>query len=374
MKILLTGGGSGGHFYPLVAVAEELNRITAEERLIKPELYFLSDKPYDEKALFDNDITFKRISAGKLRRYFSIKNFSDTFKTAWGIVRALFTVFNIYPDVIFSKGGYVSFPVIIASRLFRIPLVIHESDTVPGRTNVWAAKFAKRVAVSYPETADLFPKDKVAWTGQPMRKEILTLTPGARELLGFSKEIPTVLILGGSQGATLINDSILDILSELVKEFQIIHQTGAPNIDAVTKVSKIILKDSPNASRYRPFDYLLGDSLKMAAGAADFVISRAGSSIFEIAVWGKPSVIIPITDSNGDHQRKNAIAYLKSGACLVIEEANLKPHILLSELRRLVSDTQLRSQMSLNAKAFARTDGAEKIARTILNIALKHDI
>ncbi len=374
MKILLTGGGSGGHFYPLIAVAEELNRIMAEKVLIKPDLYFLSDRPYDEKALFNNEITFKKISAGKLRRYFSIKNFFDYFKTAWGITRAIFTVFRIYPDVVFSKGGYAGFPAVLASRIFRIPLVIHESDTVPGRMNAWSSKFAERIAVSYPETTTYFPKDKTAWTGNPIRKEIQTLSEGAHELLGFSKDLPTVLILGGSQGAMLINNAILDVLAELVKDFQIIHQVGPDNFQTIVGVSGVILKDSQNANRYRPFDYLNVESLKMAASCADIIVSRAGSSIFEIALWGKPSFIIPITDSNGDHQKKNAIAYEKSGACFVIEEANLKPHILLSEFKRLWQDTATREKMSENARRFAKADAAEKIARAILSIALKHEI
>ena len=374
MKILLTGGGSGGHFYPLIAVAEELNRITAQEKLVKPELHFLSDSSYDEKMLFDNDISFTKVSAGKLRRYFSIKNIFDSFKTLWGAIKAVFAVFFIYPDVIFSKGGYASFPAVLASRILRIPLVIHESDTVPGRANQWAGKFAKRIAVSYPEASEFFPKDRVAWTGQPIRNEIKETAQGAHRLLAFDKNIPTILILGGSQGAAPINDAVLDILSELVKEFQVIHQTGANNLQTVTGMSRVILEESPSAMRYRPFDYLKGESLKMAAGAADIVVSRAGSAIFEIAFWGKPSVIIPISDSNGDHQRKNAIAYAKSGACLVIEEANLKPHILLSELRRLASDSSLKTRMSESARAFAKPDAAEKIARAILSLALRHEI
>lgn len=374
MKILFTGGGSGGHFYPLIAVAEELNRITKQEKLIVPELYFLSDNPYDEKALFDNEIAFKKVSAGKLRRYFSIKNITDSFKTLWGTLRAIFTVFFIYPDVIFSKGGYASFPAILASRILRIPLVIHESDTVPGRTNAWAGKFAKRIAVSYQEAARFFPNDRVAWTGQPLRKEIREIVSGAHELLKFDRNIPTILILGGSQGAELINNAVLDILSELVVEFQVIHQTGTNNLNSVSGVSRVILQKNNLASRYRPYDFLRGESLEMAAGAADFIVSRAGSTIFEIAFWGKPSIIIPIADSNGDHQRKNAIAYAKNGACLVMEETNLKPHILLSELRRLAADNVLKANMSESARAFSKPDAAEKIARAILSLALKHEV
>src|SRR5262245_12704460 len=123
----------------------------------------MSDTPYDERLLFDNDITFKKVPAGKLRRYFSLKNLSDTFKTAWGAIAAVVSVFSVYPDVVFSKGGYASFPAILAARIFRIPLVIHESDTVPGRTNQFAGKFARRIALSYAEAASYFPQDRIAW-------------------------------------------------------------------------------------------------------------------------------------------------------------------------------------------------------------------
>ena len=375
MKILLTGGGTGGHFYPLIAVAEEINRIAREKNLLKPELYFLSDREYDPKALFNNDITFKKVPAGKLRRYFSIQNFFDIFKTIAGTVKAIFTVFWMYPDVIFSKGGYGSFPAVVAARILRIPLFIHESDSVPGRANKQAGKFARKIAVSYPEAAPFFPIDKVAWTGNPVRKGIQTpLNEGAHQLLQFDRTIPTILVLGGSLGAEFINNAILDSLKDLVSNYQVIHQAGRNNIAVVSGVSQEILKGNQNANRYKVFDYLDDDSLRAAAGAADLILSRAGSAIFEIALWGKPSIIIPITDTNGDHQRKNAVAYEKAGACLVIEEANLKPHILLSEIGRILGDKALVAQMSENARTFAKPDAAEKIARAILSIALKHEV
>ncbi|OHA26327.1 MAG: hypothetical protein A3C06_04785 [Candidatus Taylorbacteria bacterium RIFCSPHIGHO2_02_FULL_46_13] len=373
MKIVLTGGGSGGHFYPLIAVTEELNKITREQNLLAPEIFFMSDKPYDKRLLFENDIIFKKVITGKLRRYFSVQNITDIFKTGWGIIAGFFTVFGIYPDIVFSKGGYTSFPAVLAARILRIPLIIHESDSVPGRANRWAGKFAGRIAVSYAEAAKFFPQGRTAWTGNPIRKEIQTPATGAHALLQFNRATPTILVLGGSQGALLINNVILEILPELLEEFQVIHQMGTANFKSVTEVISVILKDSPNKNRYRPFDYLAADSLRMAVGCADIIISRAGSTIFEIALWGKPSIIVPITDSHGDHQRENAVAYAKSGSCLVIEEANLKPHILISEVRRIINDSKLKKQMAESARRFAKPDAAEKIARAILGIALTHE-
>src|SRR6185295_10926655 len=148
MKILFTGGGSGGHFYPIISVAEEIRTLSKEYRLITPQLYCMAPTPYNAAALFDNNIIYKKNYAGKLRIYFSILNFFDLFKTAWGIITSLLDVFMIYPDVVFGKGGYASFPVLFAAKILRIPVIIHESDTVPGRVNRWAAKFAYRVAIS----------------------------------------------------------------------------------------------------------------------------------------------------------------------------------------------------------------------------------
>ena len=374
MKILLTGGGSGGHFYPLIAVAESLNKIAKDENLVSAKLYFMSDSPYDMESLVENDITFIPISAGKMRRYASALNFVDIFKTAFGVIGAIFKVFKIYPDVVFSKGAYASFPVLVAARFLRIPVIIHESDSVPGKTNLWAGKFADRIAVSYPDTAKYFKTDKVAWTGNPLRKAVMAFSKnGAHEYLKLEESVPTILIIGGSLGAKLINERILNALPELVNRYQVVHQTGRSNVEEVTKTAEIILANNPNKSRYRIFDYLNNLSLMMAAGASNLIISRAGSTIFEIAVWGVPSIVIPITDTNGDHQRKNAYAYARSGAASVIEEANLTTNVLIAEIDRSLQDKSLQTKMSSSAKEFAKTDAADKIAREIINIALSHE-
>jgi len=245
MKILFTGGGSGGHFYPIIAVAEEINQMIASNKLAPVEMFYMSDSSYNEGVLFENNIQFKKTSAGKIRIYFSIKNFFDLFKTGWGIIGAIIQIYKIYPDVIFGKGGYASFPALFAARIFRIPVVLHESDSVPGRVNVWASKFADRIAVSYKETLELFPKDKVAYTGNPIRKEIIIpLTSGAHEFFELDHAIPTILILGGSQGAQLINESIMEALPDLVKHYQVIHQTGKNNILAAKETAAIVLENS----------------------------------------------------------------------------------------------------------------------------------
>jgi len=373
MKIVLTGGGTAGHFYPLIAIAEEINKIVEEEKLLRPELYYMSVDPFDKKALFDNGIVFARVFSGKARGYFSLLNFLDPFKLGAGILKALFDLYTLYPDVVISKGGYASVPAVFAARLLRIPVIVHESDSVPGRANAWAGKFAARVAVSWPEAYEYFPKEKTACTGQPVRTQLtIPEKHGAHEFLKLAHGMPVLLVLGGSQGARTLNDSILAILPDLVRSFQIVHQTGEKNLDEVLALTSVILRDAPNRNSYKPFGYLSTLAMKMAAGAADLIVSRAGSTIFEIAAWGKPSILIPIRESNGDHQRKNAFNYARRGAAVVVEEKNLKPSVLLSEIKRVLGDEGLRTKMGEAAREFFMPDAARKIAREAIKIALAH--
>jgi UDP-N-acetylglucosamine--N-acetylmuramyl-(pentapeptide) pyrophosphoryl-undecaprenol N-acetylglucosamine transferase len=375
MKIVFTGGGTGGHFYPIIAVAESVRSIADKEKIVDLDLYYYSDAPYDKAALFENGIEFREVTAGKLRIYFSFQNFIDMFKTGIGIIQAIFSLFVLYPDVVFSKGGYGSFPVVCAARILGIPVVLHESDTVPGRVNRWTGKFARRVALSYDEAGQYFPEKNVALTGQPIRKSILDRrTDGAFEYLKLDPSMPTILVLGGSLGAEAINNAILDALPQLLTKYQVIHQTGIANFEEVHARSKFLIGDDPVlASRYRPFAFLTPLALKMSAGAATLIISRAGSAIFEIASWGVPSILIPIETSYGDHQKKNAFNYARHGAAIVIGEGNLSPNIIVSETNRLLGDKALLTRMSEAAKHFATPDAADKIARALLEIGLSHE-
>ncbi|MDP2593494.1 MAG: UDP-N-acetylglucosamine--N-acetylmuramyl-(pentapeptide) pyrophosphoryl-undecaprenol N-acetylglucosamine transferase [bacterium] len=375
MKILFTGGCTGGHFYPIIAVAEKINEQAKEKRLLPPQLFFMSDSPYDQGLLFDNNIAFVKSTSGKIRRYFSLKNFFDIFTMVRGSVKAIWTVFKIYPDVVFGKGGHGSFPALFAARVLKIPVIIHESDSSPGRVNAWAAKFAERIAISYPQAAENFPKDKVAVTGNPIRQELLPRPlPGAREFLKLEEGVPVILVVGGSQGSQTVNDAVVDILPALVEKYSIIHQTGKANINEIKITTDGILDQNPHKGRYKPFGYLDDTALRMSMSAAKLVISRAGSSIFEIAAWGIPSVVIPIPENVSHDQTKNAFYFARSGGCVVIEENNLTPTILLSEIERLLNNGELYGKMAESAKSFARLDAADKIAKEILEMALKHEV
>ena len=376
MKILFTGGGSGGHFYPLIAVAQEINKEAKERKLLKPRLYYLSNRPYDKRLLFENEIEFKQISAGKLRRYFSVLNFFGLFKTGYGFLKSLWLVYNIFPDVIFSNGGNISFPVLLSAKVFKIPVFIHVSDVVPGRTNRWASKFARKVAVAFPGTVRYLPnaKNKIAVVGNPIRKElILPLSEGAYEFLHLDKDIPIILVLGGSGGAQAINETIVDILPELIQKYQIIHQTGRKLFTEISGRAAVALEQNKYKNRYKSFAYLNTLAMRMSAGVANLIISRAGAgSISEIAFWGLPSIIIPIPENVSNDQRENAFAYARASAAVVIEQKNLTPRLFLSEINGLMKDGAKKEKLSVNAKKFARADAAKKIAGEIIDLALEH--
>jgi len=378
MKIVFTGGGTGGHFYPIIAVAEEVRALARERRLLSPQLHYLAPEAFDQEALFANEIRYEMCPAGKWRRYFSLQNFTDLFVTAAGFVCALTALFRIFPDIVFSKGGYASVPVVLAARVLGIPVMIHESDVRPGRANRMAASFAYRIAVAFDETAAMLPekvRGKVARTGIPIRREIMRLEDqGAAQELGLDPNVPTVLILGGSSGARTINDVVLGALPSLVESVNIIHQTGKENFVEVERTAKVVLAGSANASRYHVFPYLNTLSMRQSAGAAHLIVSRAGmTAVAEIALWGKPAVLIPIPEVVSHDQRTNAYAYARTGGASVLEETNLTPNLLVSEVRRVLGDPAVQQKMREGSKAFANADAAKIIAEELIRVGLAHE-
>ncbi len=380
MKIVFTGGGTGGHFYPLMAVADELNHKVKSEKLIEPELIYIGPFVLDREALAQRKMKFVQASAGKNRKYFAIQNFFDYFKTAWGIVQATWKLYRIFPDVVFSKGGYAAFPTTVAARILGIPVVVHESDAHPGKANVIASKWAKVIAISYPEVLKFFPdsvdRKRFILTGNPVRPDIFRpVREGAYEFLELDPSIPVLLVLGGSSGAKALNDILLDALEDLVKHYQIIHQTGSEHFEAVKGLARMKLQSSPFKERYRPHAYLSTLALRMSFGVSSLVISRAGSGvIFEIAAVGLPSILVPIPEGISHDQTHNAFSYASSGASVVLKQKNLTATILKNEINRVMNDPVLWQKMARSAKAFAKPDAARKIADILLRIALKHEI
>lgn len=378
MKIALVGGGTGGHFYPLIAVAEAIEDICEEKRLLEPQLSYISPSVFDTEALFEHAIAFKPTSAGRMRRYGSALNVLDFFRTAFGVMRAIPQLFRLYPDVIFSTGGYAAFPTLVAARLLSIPVIIYDADAKPGRVSLWSAKFARAIAVAHPEAAAEFPekiRHNIARTGHPIRKEILGVAhEGGYEFLHLDSSVPTLLFMGGSQGARALNETVLDALPTLLTRYNVVHQTGKANIDEVTKISSVILRNVPNPERYKAFGLLNTLSLRMAAGAASIIVARAGSgTIFEIASWGIPAILVPIPPDVSHDQTENAFSYARSGAAVVIEQHNLTPHLLAAEIDRLMDNGALKAAMQKAAGQFARPDAARKIARMLLDVGLEHE-
>ncbi len=279
MKIVLTGGGTGGHFFPLIAVAEEIHTIIEKEKLLPIKLYYFSDAPYDKRALFENGIQYVHIPAGKSRLYGGIQNYIDMLKLIPSCLQAIIQLFSVYPDVVFSKGGYASFPTLFAARVLGIPVIIHESDTVPGRVSLWAAKFAKKIAIAHPLAAKHFPSEKTALIGIPIRKAIKEkATIGMEEFFGFNSSLKTIFIIGGSSGAEAINDAVIDALALLLPQYQIIHQVGLNNVKEIENRLPVVFTDKELLKRYKIFGLMNPLEMKMAAGIADLVITRAGST------------------------------------------------------------------------------------------------
>jgi len=377
MRIVLTGGGSGGHFYPLIAVAEALEDFVKERKLIEPELFYVGPPPFDGTALVEHEITYLPSSAGKMRHHSSILNFFDIFKTAWGIIQTTPGLFRLYPDIVFSTGGFAAFPTLWAARLLRIPVVIYDADAIPGRVSMWSAHFARWIALAHPDAAEKFPKkhlEKIARTGHPIRKEILLVAKeGEYEFLKLDRATPTIFVMGGSQGAIALNETTLNALPELLEHYNVVHQTGKMNLKEVTDIASVVLKNSRHADRYRPFGLLNTLAMRMSAGAASLIVSRAGSgSIFEIATWGIPAILVPIPTEISRDQTENAFSYVRAGAATVLEQRNLAPHLLISEIRRIMEDATLQKRMGEAGKVFARPDAAQKIAKIIIETALEH--
>lgn len=371
MRIVLAGGGTGGHFYPLIAVAEQIKKIATEKKLLGVKLYFVSPKIIDKEMLMANDIQFVQIPAGKLRLYPSLQNIIDIIKTPYAILRTLWVMYRIYPDVVFSKGGFGAFPVVIAARLLFIPIVIHESDTVPGRANAWTGRFAQKIAVSYAEASKYFALEKVAHTGQPMQMSFLE----HKEVpLPFTldSQIPTIFITGGSQGSKMINETIVGSLDRLISDYQIVHQTGPNNFEETKMVADYLIKDNQNKSRYIPLPYIDADMMNTVMKQSDLIITRAGSTLFEIAMLEKPAIIVPIAKSNGDHQRKNAFAHARAGAGSVVEEKNFTTNILVSEINRIMKDTAVYDSMKNATKALQTPEASRIIADEVMKIADSH--
>lgn len=368
MRILLTGAGTGGHIYPLIAVAKELREQVPRIDLMYIGTHMQMGHLADE-VMKQEGIPIKYISAGKLRRYFSVHYFLDFFRVPFAIVQSLWHLLFFMPDAVFSKGGYASVPVVIAAWIYRIPVMTHESDAVPGWANRINGKFSYYIALSFPEATRYFEEGKAILTGSPIREELhLGNAQSARQRWGLSEEWPTLLVMGGSQGAEKINDAIVRILPKLTRRMQVIHMTGEKNFEHV-RVEAARQGFKTNDPRYVALPFLSQEEMADAYAVADLAVSRAGAnSIAELGANGVPSILVPIEAAANNHQCLNAYSVAKHGGGVVMEESNLGKNLLLDKIEDVLSNEVLRTEFSSGIKIFYHEDAIKKIVAGIFHM------
>lgn len=324
--IVLTGGGTAGHVTPNIALIPELQKAGFEIS------YIGSFNGIEKQLISEKGIAYYGISSGKLRRYMSLKNVSDVFRVLKGMAEAKKLLRKLNPDIVFSKGGFVSVPVVRAAKSLGIPVIIHESDMTPGLANKLSYPAASAVCCNFPETVKYLPPDKAVVTGTPIRKELMSGdAEAARIFCGFNSDKPVMMVIGGSLGSAVLNDAIRKSLPELLKKFQIIHLCGQGKLDSSL--------DGVNG--YRQYEYIKKELADMFA-LSSLIISRAGAnSISEICALAKPNLLIPLSAkaSRGD-QILNARSFEKQGFSMVIEEEELTPERLQTAVETLYDNRQ----------------------------------
>lgn len=366
MRILLTGGGTAGHALPIILIAKSL----ARNRRAK--VLYVGSRQGIEKRLInelrqkepDFSISFRALAVGKLRPYFSLSNYWDMVKIFVGIVQAFFIILTFKPDVIFAKGGYVTFPIIFWLGFFKIPLVIHESDIKIGRANLWAAKYARKICLGFPiqyyRENEKILLEKFVYTGTPVSSDF-TQTP----LKTGNKT--KILITGGSQGSSKINQLISEILPKLLENYEIYHVAGSRDFPRFQK-EKITQGNYNSNSNYHLYEFT--NDLPALMRDADLVISRAGAgTLMEISATSKPSIIIPLKADVSEHQEANAQIYQENNAAVVLKEENLTANSLLAIINDLISDEKLRNLLGHHAHSFYQPKATEEIIEAIFNVA-----
>jgi UDP-N-acetylglucosamine--N-acetylmuramyl-(pentapeptide) pyrophosphoryl-undecaprenol N-acetylglucosamine transferase len=380
IKIILTGGGTGGHVFPLVAVARELKKIGYENQ-IDVSLIYIGPIDYTTQALQKEGVALKKIVAGKWRREISLANIGDLFKTFLGTCQAFFWLFIYMPEAVFSKGGFGAFPVCLIASLFHIPLYEHESDTAAGLVTNLFRKKARKIFVSFKSALTLFPPGKTYLSGSPIREAFYDSydVKNCKQEIGLKTDKPVLVVLGGSQGAKFINTLIIDGLEDLLPECQIVHQTGPNNLAETTKMAEVVLQefdsDQTLKNDYHPVAFLDDQdsssfkSLYKVLASADLVVTRAGSgSVAELSAMGKPMILIPLSSASQNHQWKNANAIANEGAGIILEQDNLKANTLAQTIINLLHSPERLALLASRSKALglSHKQAAQNIAETIL--------
>lgn len=347
-RIVMTGGGTAGHVTPNIALIPRLKKMGYE-------IHYIGTKDGIERGLIEaQGISYHSISAGKLRRYLDLKNLTDTFRVVRGFNDAMSVLRKLKPDVVFSKGGFVSCPVVWAAKMRGIPAIIHESDMTPGLANKLSIPFARKICYTFPETKNYIPKEKGVLTGIPVRESLFSgKAELGKRLCGFNDKLPVMVIVGGSQGSQVLNNAIRGTLNELLRKFQICHMCGKGNVD----------QSLNNLSGYKQFEYI-NEELPHVFAMADLVVSRAGATtIYELLALKKPNLLIPLSKqaSRGD-QILNSESFEKQGFSKVLMEEELNSKSFMENVEELYSGRTSYIKAMENS---AVGNGTEKILELI---------
>ncbi|MEV5555206.1 UDP-N-acetylglucosamine--N-acetylmuramyl-(pentapeptide) pyrophosphoryl-undecaprenol N-acetylglucosamine transferase [Nonomuraea wenchangensis] len=369
LRLLITGGGTGGHTYPALTTLSAFQRRGVPHDV----LWVGTASGLEARITAEHGIPFKAITTGKLRRRPNLRelgtNIADVFRIPVGVFQAIGHAARYLPDVVLSTGGYVAVPIGVAAKLIRRPLVMHEQTTVVGLANRILSRLATRIALSHESSLEHLPasaRAKAVVTGNPVRPELLAGSRAAAyDLFGLTFEVPLIYVTGGAQGSKQINTLIAEILPRLLPHAQIVHQCGPNWIEQMRAVPV----PAELADRYHPVPYV-GAELADLFAAADVVIARSGAgTVSELTAIGKPAVLIPLIPTGGDEQRKNAGYLASAGAARALLEPRPSADQLLAELMPLLADPGLRAAMGQAAAKLGRVDAADALCDLLLQVA-----
>lgn len=370
IKIAVTGGGTGGHTTPAISIIRYIKKLAEYEDKPKCEfIYIGSKKGIEKEYAIKENITYKEINTGKLRRSLSLKNISDMFKVMVGFFQSLKILKKYRPNIIFSTGGYVSVPVVLAGKFLKIPVIIHEQTVNVGLANKIASKVAVKIAVTFESSIKHFPKEKTIHTGIPLREEIFTGDKNlCYDLFGIEPKLPLLYITGGSQGSKFINDTIVKVLPELLADMNIIHQCGGTAIHDSYSMLKDFRETLPDdlKARYVVKDYIY-DELKHIYKTTNLIVGRSGAgTVSECIALAKPCIFIPLPNTTKDEQGENARLAENIGGAVVCYQHGLTPENLRDVIQSIILDTGKQKTMSENFSKYRFGEANEKIYNLLL--------
>ncbi len=376
MRVLVSGGGTGGHIYPALAIATQLR--TQHQAEI---LFLGSDDGLENEIVPAAGFRLATVKAGKLRRYLSFKTITGVLRVPLGMIQAFRIVRKFRPDAAFTSGGYVAVPAALATRLNGVPLLLHQQDVPPNLSNRLAAPLATRISVAFADSLPYFPARKTLVLGNPIRQSMLdvraTTPQQARTSLGFDAATPLLLVTGGSQGARHLNQIVCHALPQLLAHCQVLQISGKDLYNETRSLANSVLADQDEAlqQRYRLVPYL-NEEMPLAMQAADLVLCRSGAStLTELAILGKPSILVPLPPAIGSSpQEANAAMFGRKQAALVILNDDLKPEILVERVKSILTSSTLLEAMSQAVSEFAKPEATQDITKEIIKIAKRNAV